>query len=60
MILPIPEPFISFSVSHDHVTYDCGLYDHLITGVISLSCFVTYITVIYNIILHSLFKSKII
>ena len=48
MISPIPEPFIIFSM----------LYDHVI-GDMLLSYFVTYVTILYNIILHLLSKSKI-
>ena len=61
MLLPcyitlfVPEYFISFSVSHDCVTCDCGIYNHSITYIIPPSCFMTCVT----IILHFLPKSKI-
>jgi len=48
MISPIPEPFIIFSMLYDHVMGD-----------MLLSYFVTCVTIIYNIILYSLSKSKI-
>ena len=60
MILSILKPFIFFSISHDYVTCNYGLYDHLVTGIISLLCFVTYITVMCDITLHPLSEFKII
>ena len=38
---------------------DYNIYDYLMIGIISLSYFVAYITIIYNIILYFLSKSKI-
>jgi len=34
---------------HDHVTCDCDMCDHTVTCVTYLLCFVTCVTVIYNI-----------
>ena len=48
MISPIPEPFIIFSM----------LYDHMI-GDMLLLYFVTYVTILYNIILYFLSQFKI-
>ena len=60
MISLISESSISFSVSCDCVTCDCDLYDHSVTDVIPLSYFMTYMTIIHDIISHSLSKSKMI
>ena len=48
MISPILEPFIIFSM----------LYDHMI-GDMLLLYFVTYVTILYNIILYFLSQFKI-
>ena len=48
MTLLVPESFISFFMSHDFVTV-------IVTDIMSLSCFVTCVT----ITLHLLSKSKI-
>ena len=60
IILPIPESSMSFSILHNHVACDCDWCDNFVTDITHLSYFVTYITVIYNIISYSLFKFKII
>jgi len=52
IISPILESSIIFSVSHDHVTYNCDIYDHPVISIMLLS---------YMISLHTfLFKFKII
>jgi len=59
MMLFVPKSSIFFSMSCDCMTYDCDICDHSVTGAMSLLCFVTYMIIIYNIILHFLFKFKI-
>ena len=57
MILSVSEPSISFSC----VTWlynSNSIYDYFITDVMSLLCFVTYMTIIYNITLYFSSKSK--
>ena len=39
-MLPIPELFMTFFVSHDHITYDSDIYDHSKIDVMPSSCFV--------------------
>ena len=55
MMLLILEPFVSFSILCNYVICNCDLYDYSITDVISLLCFVTYVTVIHNVTSYSLF-----
>jgi len=59
IMLLISESSMTFSVSHDHVICDCDICDHPVTNFMLISCFVTCITIMYNIILHPLSKSKI-
>ena len=53
IMLSILEPSLYFSVLHDYVTCDYDIYDHPMTGIIHLLYFITYVTVIYDITLHS-------
>ena len=50
IILPILEPFMFFSISYDHIACNFNLCDYLVIDV--LLCFVTYVTIIYNITSH--------
>jgi len=50
----IPKLFISFSVSHDGVTGDSDICDNSMTCITLLLLFVTCMTIICNVILHSL------
>jgi len=59
MTLSILKPFIFFSMSCDDVTCDCDVCNHTVIDVMSLSCFVTCVTITHDIILHLLPKSKI-
>ena len=59
IILFVPESFMTFSMLCNHVTYDSDICDHHVIGVMHLSHFVIYITIICNITLYSLSKSKI-
>jgi len=52
IILPILESSIIFSVLHNHVTCDCKICDHLVTGV--TLCDLYY----YHIILYHTLLSK--
>jgi len=59
IILFILEPSMLFSVWHNYVTCDYNIYDYPITGIMPPLWFVTCVTIICNLILYSLSKSKI-
>ena len=59
MTLFIPESSTFFFVLCDYVIYDNNIYSHSVTDIIPLLCFVTCMTVIYDVILHLLSESKI-
>ena len=49
---------MSFSVLCSYMIYDYNIYDYLITDIILLSCLMTYMTIMHNIILYLSPKSK--
>ena len=59
IMLSILEPFITFFVSYNHVICNCDICDHTVIGVMILSHFITYMTIIYDVILYSLPKFKV-
>ena len=59
IMLFVLEPSIFFSVLHDYVIYNYNIYDYSVIGVMPPLWFVTCVTIIYDVILYSLPKSKI-
>ena len=60
IILFVPKPSITFSISYNCMICDCDIHDHFVTSVTPPLCLVIYITItiIYDILLQTLSKSK--
>jgi len=54
MTLSIPELFMTFSISHDHIIYNYNIHNHFIIDIMPLLCFVIYITIMYDTTSHSI------